>query len=76
MKKIMTKEQVAKELDRVTYMTGINRSGLIMMIAEMNDVSRQSVYNWLRDNTFSDRARILYALHIIEMDYTEQVATV
>lgn len=76
MKKIMSKEQVAKELDRVTYMTGINRAGLIMLIAEMNDVSRQSVYNWLRDNTFSDRARILYALQIIEMDYTEQVATV
>lgn len=76
MKKIMSKEQVAKELDRVTYMTGINRGGLIMLIAEMNGVSRQSVYNWLRDNTFSDRARILYALQIIEMDYTEQVATV
>jgi len=76
LKKIMSKEDVSKELDRITYLTGINRGGLVMLIAEMNSVSRQSVYQWLRNNEFSDRARVLYALQIIEMDYAEQAATV
>lgn len=63
------------EINRVVYITGMSRGAIIMLIAEMNGVTRQTVYNWLRDQTFSDRARVMFALTEIERDFSEQAAS-
>lgn len=71
-----TKEPLKKCLAKTVYLTGLSNGAVVMLIAEMNGVTRQTVYAWLNNETFSDRARVLYALQEIERDYTEQSATV
>lgn len=56
------------QVDRIVYLTGFKRGVVIQKIASMNGVTRQTVYNWLKEDTFTNRALILYALEQIEKE--------
>lgn len=66
---------VEQKIARVMYLTKMTRGQVVLLIAEMNGVSRQSVYNWLLDLSIHNKARIMFALEEIERDFSEQAAT-
>ena len=66
---------IRSEVDRLVYITGLSKGAIVLLVAEMNGVTRQTVYNWLRDQRFPDRARVMFALKEIERDYSEQAAS-
>lgn len=67
---------VEQKIARVMYLTKMTRGQVVLLIAEMNGVSRQSVYNWLLDLSVHNQARITLALEEIERDFSEQAATI
>lgn len=70
-----TREEVEMKFVRVMALSGMSRGQLVMLIGEMNGVSRQSVYKWIHDLTFPNKARIMFALEEIERDFSEQAVT-
>lgn len=66
---------VEQKIARVMYLTKMTRGQVVLLIAEMNGVSRQSVYNWLLDLNVPNKTRIMFALDEIERDFSEQAAT-
>lgn len=66
---------VEQKIAKVMYLTKMTRGQVVLLIAEMNGVSRQAVYKWLLDLTVHNKARIMFALEEIERDYSEQAAT-
>ncbi|QBL97941.1 hypothetical protein EauM23_00048 [Exiguobacterium phage vB_EauM-23] len=53
---------VLKKLGETMYKTKLSKGQIVVLIAEMNGVSRQSVYSWLKTGKEIEQARINAAL--------------
>lgn len=62
---------VLKRFGEVMYRQKLSKGQLVVLIAEMNSVSRQTVYNWLRNGSELEIARMNAALDDIEKESNE-----
>lgn len=62
---------VLKRFGEVMYRQKLSKGQLVVLIAEMNCVSRQTVYNWLRNGSELEIARMNAALDDIEKESNE-----
>ena len=62
---------VLKRFGEVMYRQKLSKVQLFVLIAEMNGVSRQTVYNWLRNGSELEIARMNAALDDIEKESNE-----
>ena len=62
---------VLKRFGEVMYKQKLSKGQLVVLIAEMNCVSRQTVYNWLRNGSELEIARMNAALDDIEKESNE-----
>lgn len=62
---------VLKRFGEVMYRQKLSKGQLVVLIAEMNGVSRQTVYNWLRNGSELEIARMNAALDDIEKESNE-----
>ena len=62
---------VLRKLGETIYRTKLTKGQLVVLIAEMNGVSRQTIYNWLKTGTELEQARINAALDDIEKEHAE-----
>lgn len=67
-----SRQTVEERIHRVMYLLKLKRGAVINLVAEKNEVSRKTVYNWINWEKPADLARILYALEDIEKERSEQ----
>lgn len=63
---------ILKRFGEVMYQRKLTKGKLVIMIAEKNHVSRQTVYNWLKSGSEIEVARMNAALDEIESDLEKQ----
>lgn len=67
-----SRQAVEERIHKLMYLLKKNRGAVINLVAEKNEVTRKTVYNWINSENPAYHARITYALEDIEKEIDEQ----